>query len=218
MDKSTLKIGIVILFTFLANGLDAATDAPANGHDTKTFGAQSSPFSLFTNRRVQNTPIPSADLAKRSTNGTPVDMWPPRRFPVAPLVPRFEVSSSEEASIDWPADYQGIWVLTLSRLDRNDSELFLMSVNADLEVKFLMDSSTLALGRLSATSEADYQIKTVSLCNCDASEGAYKKINVTFSINEYKEIQGTFTVNVFQRNAHILSVYSGYVEGTLLPM
>tara|TARA_A200000113_G_scaffold211007_1_gene211338 strand:+ start:739 stop:1395 length:657 start_codon:yes stop_codon:yes gene_type:complete len=218
MDKLTFKIGVVIFFTCLSNGLDAAIDASTNNHDGKSFGAQSSPFSPLTDRHIQNGPKLSSDLVKRPANGTPVDIFPPRRFPVAPTVPRFEVSSSEENNIAWPGDYRSMWALSLFRLDRNESEFLLMNVNTNLEVKLLMDGSTLSLGRLSAIDEANYEIKAVSLCNCDESEGAYQKINVAFSINDYKEIQGSFTVKVFQENAHVLSTYSGYVEGTLLPL
>lgn len=217
MNKITISLAILIGSLCSMGEPEASPKPLSNKYIDDYFDAQRSSFFTFDEEHLPYVPLPS-----------PVrPILPDPDIPVVPVPPKKSVKASSDTQVKrssahtdakWPKENLGIWTLIMNRFDNNESQLLLMNINSTKEVQFSMADTKLAFGSFATPENEDFRVKAVSLCDCGDNGGAIKNIEIEFHLNGDKELSGDFTIKEKLVGGHVVSMYSGNVEGQLLAL
>ena len=218
MNKITISLAILIGSLCSMGEPEASPKPLSNKYIDDYFDAQRSSFFTFDEEHLPYVPLPGPVLPTLPDPGTPVIPIPSKKSVKTPPVTQVKRSSSVNNVIEWSEENFGVWSLIMNRFDNNESQLLLMNINSTKEVQFSMADTKLAFGRFATPENEDFRVKAVSLCDCGDNGGAIKNIEIEFHLNGDKELSGDFTIKEKLVGGHVVSMYSGNVEGQLLAL
>ena len=217
MNKITASLAVLISSAYFMEAPEASPEPLFNRYIDDYYDAQQR-NSLFSvdEEYLPYVPLPGPVLPTLPDPGTPIIPIPSKKSVMTPSVTQVTRSSSVNNVIEWSEENFGVWSLMMNRFDNNESQLLLMNINSMQEVQFSMADTKLAFGSFATPENEDFRVKAVSLCECGNNGGAYKSIDIEFHLNSKQEIWGEFTVYEHLVGGHVVSMYSGNVEGSLL--
>ncbi|MEC8419216.1 MAG: hypothetical protein VXZ36_15515 [Pseudomonadota bacterium] len=218
MKKITFSLAILIGSLCSMGALEASPEPLSNRYIDDYFDAQRSSFFTFDEEHLPYVPLPSPVRPILPNPGIPVIPVPPKNSATASSATQVKRSSAAHTDVKWPEENLGVWTLMMNRFDNNESQLLLMHVNATQEVQLSMADTKLAFGSFTTPENEDFRVKAVSLCDCGDNGGAIKNIEIEFHLNGDKELSGDFTVKEKLVGGHVVSMYSGNVEGQQLAL